>query len=140
MSQNIRMHNFLINRPKWFLGNWPPVLLSVDHQYFCLSNVLYHSKTFKLKKDLHTESWDIRVWDELGKNCRVFLNCVHSCHKIFILIEYSWYLKVTLTLISVDSQYVQNVVFSFEIGSNGQNHSSSDSYLPTAPPPLLNAG
>ena len=73
MSQNIRMHNFFINRPKWFLGNWPPVLLSVDHQYFCLSNALYHSKTFKLKKDLHTESWDIRVWDELGKNCRVFL-------------------------------------------------------------------
>ena len=62
------------------------------------------------------------------------LNCVHSCHTIFILIEYSWYLKVTLTLISVDSQYVQNIVFSFEIGSNGQNHSSSGSYLPTAPP------
>ena len=31
-----------------------------------------------------------------------------------------------LTLILIDDQYVQNVVFSFEKSSNGQNHFSSD--------------
>ena len=35
-----------------------------------------------------------------------------------------------LILISIDVQYLQNVVFSFEKCSNGQNHSLSDSHLP----------
>ena len=59
------------------------------------------------------------------------LNCVHSCRTIFILIEYSWYLQVMLTLILIDNQYVENVAFSFKKSSNCQNHSSSDSHLPT---------
>ena len=33
-----------------------------------------------------------------------------------------------LILILIDVQYLQNVVFSFEKGSNGQNHSSSGSH------------
>ena len=33
-----------------------------------------------------------------------------------------------LILILVDIQYLQNVVFSFEQGSNGQNHFLSDSH------------
>ena len=33
-----------------------------------------------------------------------------------------------LILILVDVQYLHNVGFSFEKGSNGQNHSFSDSY------------
>ena len=33
-----------------------------------------------------------------------------------------------LILILNDVQYLQNVAFSFEKGSNGQNHSSSDSH------------
>ena len=68
----------------------------------------------------------------LDKN--FILNCVHSCRAIFILIEYSWYLQVMLNLILIDNQYVQyvqNVAFSFEKSSNGQNHSSSYSHLST---------
>ena len=35
-----------------------------------------------------------------------------------------------LTMILTDVQYIQNVVFSFEKGSNDQTHSSSDSNHP----------
>ena len=35
-----------------------------------------------------------------------------------------------LILVLIDVQYIQNVVSSFEKGSNGQNHSSSDSHHP----------
>ena len=38
-----------------------------------------------------------------------------------------------LTLILINVQYLKNVVFSFENGSNGQNHSTSDSYCPIFP-------
>ena len=40
-------------------------------------------------------------------------------------------MQIILTLILIDVQYVQNVVFSFEKSSNGQNHSLSDSDHPT---------
>ena len=40
-----------------------------------------------------------------------------------------------LILVLIDLQYIQNVVFSFEKGSNGQNHSSSDSHYPIHPTP-----
>ena len=42
-----------------------------------------------------------------------------------------------LILISVDVQCLQNVVFSFEKGSNGQNHlpSGSDHPIKIPPPP-----
>ena len=33
-----------------------------------------------------------------------------------------------LIWVLIDAQYIQNVVFGFEKGLNGQNHSSSDSY------------
>ena len=35
-----------------------------------------------------------------------------------------------LVVVLIDVQYIQNVVVSFEKGSNGQNHSSSDSHHP----------
>ena len=35
-----------------------------------------------------------------------------------------------LLLILIDVQYLQNAIFSFEIGLNCQNHSSSDSFHP----------
>ena len=44
-----------------------------------------------------------------------------------------------LILVLIDIQYMQNVVFSFEKGSNGQNHSSSDSHHPTTHTPTKSA-
>ena len=44
----------------------------------------------------------------------------------FILTSSSLYTKITLVLMLIDVQYLQNVVFSFEKASNVQNHSSSD--------------
>ena len=41
--------------------------------------------------------------------------------------------KLILILIGVD--YLQSVVFSFEKGLNGQNHSSLDSHRPIKNPP-----
>ena len=38
------------------------------------------------------------------------------------------YKQVMLIWILIDIQYLENVVFSFEKGSNGQNHSLSDSH------------
>ena len=40
-----------------------------------------------------------------------------------------------LILILINVQYLQNVVFSFEKGLNGQNHSSSGSHHPTQKSP-----
>ena len=40
-----------------------------------------------------------------------------------------------LILVLINVQYILNVVFSFEKGSNDQNHSSSDSHHPITPPP-----
>ena len=42
-----------------------------------------------------------------------------------------------LILVLIDVQYIQNVVFCFEKGSNGQNHSSSDFQLAPPPSPTL---
>ena len=40
-----------------------------------------------------------------------------------------------LILAQIDVQYIENVVFSFEKGSNGQYHSLSDSHYPITPTP-----
>ena len=48
----------------------------------------------------------------------------------FILILYSLYTQVITILILIGVRYLQNVVFSFEKGSKGQNHSSSESQQP----------
>ena len=45
-----------------------------------------------------------------------------------------------LILVLIDVQYLQNVVFCFEKGSNGQNHSSSDSQLTLPSPTPLEYG
>ena len=50
------------------------------------------------------------------------LAVVICCSVIFVLPSYS-------VLILIDVQYLQNVVFRFEMGSNGQNQCSSDSHL-----------
>ena len=47
---------------------------------------------------------------------------------MFTLTLYSLYTEVMLILILINVQYLQNVVFSFEKGSNGQSHTLSDSY------------
>ena len=51
---------------------------------------------------------------------------------------YSLYTKIMLILILIDVQYLQKVVFSFEKGSNDQNHSSSGSHHPIKNPPQQN--
>ena len=43
-----------------------------------------------------------------------------------------------LILILINVQYLQNVVFSFEKGLSGQNHSLSDSYHPIEKSPKEN--
>ena len=48
----------------------------------------------------------------------------------YVLISYSFDPQVMLILILIDVQYPQNAVFSFEKGSNCQNHSSSGSHHP----------
>ena len=55
-------------------------------------------------------------------------NKKYCCCTIFISTPYSLYTQVMLILILINVQYLQNVVFSFEGGSNGQNHSSSGSH------------
>ena len=47
---------------------------------------------------------------------------------------YSLYTQAVLILTLINVQYLQNVVFSFENGLNGQNLSSSDSYHLIFPP------
>ena len=54
----------------------------------------------------------------------------HCSCNIFVLTSYSLYTKVMLILILTNIQYLQNVNFSFKKGSNGQNHSSSESCYP----------
>ena len=54
----------------------------------------------------------------------------HCCCTIFILTLYSLYTIAVLVLILINVQCLQNVVFSFEKGSNSQNHSLSVSQKP----------
>ena len=49
---------------------------------------------------------------------------------IFVLISYSLGTQVMLILILIDVQCSQTTAFSFEKGSNRQNHSSSGSHHP----------
>ena len=55
-------------------------------------------------------------------------SCSHCSCTIFISNFYSLYIQIMLILILIDVQYLQNLVFSFENGSNVQNHSLSDSH------------
>ena len=57
----------------------------------------------------------------------------------FILISQSLYTQVMLILILINVQYLQNVVFNFEKGSNGQTHSSATSHHPIKKFPLQNS-
>ena len=41
-----------------------------------------------------------------------------------------------LILISINVQYLQNIAFSFEKGSSGQDHSFSDSHHPKGKSPI----
>ena len=52
-------------------------------------------------------------------------SCSHCSCFIFVLISYSLDTQVMLILILIDVQYSQKAVFSFEKGSNCENHSSS---------------
>ena len=53
---------------------------------------------------------------------------MQSFFQYHFLTLYSLYTQAMLILILINVQYLQNVVFSFENGLNGQNHPSSDSY------------
>ena len=59
---------------------------------------------------------------QLNSNFHVIyvFSCSHCSCTIFILTSYSLYTQIIFILI--DIQYLQKVVFSFEKGSNGQNH------------------
>ena len=48
--------------------------------------------------------------------------------------SYSLHMQVMLIVISINVQYLQNVVFSFEKGSSGQNYSLPDSHHPIEKP------
>ena len=54
--------------------------------------------------------------------------CSHSSCIIFILTSHSLPAQVMLIVILIEVQYLQNVVFSFKKGSNGQEHFSSGSH------------
>ena len=57
-------------------------------------------------------------------------SCSHCSCIIFVLISYSLDTQAMLIFILIDVQYSQKAVFSFEKGSNCQNHSSSGSLHP----------
>ena len=59
---------------------------------------------------------------------------MQSFFQYHFLTLYSLYTQAMLILILINVQYLQNVVFSFENGLNGQNLSSSDSYHLIFPP------
>ena len=66
----------------------------------------------------------------LQPNKNFIFSCSHCSCTTFILTSYSLYTQVMLILILNNVQYLHNVISSFEKGSNGQNHSSSDSQHP----------
>ena len=69
-------------------------------------------------------------------NKNIIFMCSHCSYTIFVLISYSLDPQVMLVLILIDVRYSQKTVFSFEKGSNCQNHSSSGSHhLVKNPPP-----
>ena len=53
------------------------------------------------------------------------LSCSHCPRSIFVLMSYSLDTQVMLVFILIDVKYSQKAVFSFEKGTNRQNHSSS---------------
>ena len=60
---------------------------------------------------------------------RITLLCTTVTQKSFLHYpQYSLYTQVKLILISINVQFLQNVVFNFEKGPNGQNHSFSGSH------------
>ena len=64
---------------------------------------------------------------KLHPNKNSIFSCSHCSCSIFVLISYSLDTQVMLIFILIDFQYSQKAVFSFEKGSNHQNHSSSGS-------------
>ena len=64
--------------------------------------------------------------------------CSHCSCTIFILPSYSLHTQVMLILILIYVQYLQNIVFSFEKGLSGQNHSLSDFSHPIEKSPQAN--
>ena len=64
----------------------------------------------------------------------IFSRSNYSC-TIFVLPSYSLHIQVMLIVISINVQYLQNVVFSFEKGSSGQSHSLSGSHHPVEKSP-----
>ena len=63
-------------------------------------------------------------------NKNSIFSCSHCSFSIFVLISYSLNTQVMFIFILIDAQYSQKAVFSFEKGSNRENHSSSGSLHP----------
>ena len=57
----------------------------------------------------------------LQPNKNFIFSCSNRSCTVFILTSYSLYTQVMLIIILIDVQFLQNVVFSFEKGANGQN-------------------
>ena len=64
----------------------------------------------------------------LEPNKNIIFSCSHCSCNIFILTSQSLYIQVKLISIFINVHYLQQVVFSFEKGLNGQYHSSSGSH------------
>ena len=71
----------------------------------------------------------LKFWDKFGKNCRVLLTggMKGSFHPLVKNLLISLPTRKNVQYV----QYAQNVVFSFEKGSNFQKHFLSDSHHPT---------
>ena len=67
-------------------------------------------------------------------NKKFDFSCGNCSCTTFVLTSYSLYTQIMLILILINVKYLQNVVFGFENGLNGQNHSLPDSQHPVKNP------
>ena len=108
-------------------GDGRNILFAVDYYYSFLYQGMGGSCPPSLAKNLlipHLVKFSFLA---------VVITCVPFCFNfilvyLFVLTSYSLYTQIMLSLILVDVEYLQNVVFSFEKALNGQNHLSPDSH------------
>ena len=75
-------------------------------------------------------TYTVKVNFQGKPNKNLISSCSHWSCTSFVLTWCSLDKQVMLNLILIDVQYLQKVVFSFEKGSNHQNHCSSGSHYP----------
>ena len=94
---------------------------------FCPFRICKNMPLFYIYSWLNLKKYNYKIAPQGGPwvTCAIFeKNSLHGMHKILMKKP----AQVMLILILIDVQYLQNIVFSFEKGSNSQNHSSSDSH------------